>query len=64
MNVDNKGNLSMDNNPITIDFICEKFKGQTITIEIIADNTLLLDKFSEIFKRFEKENFKVITGKE
>ena len=60
--VDNNGVLTMDNKSTTIDSICEKYRGQNISIEIIADNKLSLDKFSEIFIRLEKEGFKVLLG--
>ena len=52
----------MDNKSTTIDYLCEKYRGRNITIQIIADRKFPIDKFSEIFKRLENENFKVLLG--
>ncbi|HEY9044765.1 MAG TPA: hypothetical protein VIN08_02670 [Ohtaekwangia sp.] len=59
---DINGNLSIDNNSITLDSICQKYRRQNITIEIVADNRLSMDKFSEILKRLETEHFIVYLG--
>jgi biopolymer transport protein ExbD len=60
---DIRGDLFYDNKPVTLDLICEKYRGQNITIEISADKDLTIDKFSAILKRLEKEKFKVILAR-
>lgn len=60
--VNSKGLLSIDNKSANIDSICEKYHGQNMTIQIIADKELSFAKFLEISKRLERENFKVIIG--
>lgn len=63
LKIDVNGKLSINNKSITIDSLCEKYKGQNITIEIIADGEMSYDQFSNISTRLEKENFKIILGK-
>lgn len=58
--VDINAQLSLENKPISIEALCEKYEGQDVTIEIIADTKLTIDKFSEIFQRLNEERFKII----
>ncbi|MDB5283191.1 MAG: hypothetical protein JWO06_2266 [Bacteroidota bacterium] len=61
--IDSTGNINIATEPVSLDSICEKYKGQPITIRIIADRNLAFDKIEGILNRFEKEKFTVLLGK-
>lgn len=62
VNIDSIGMLSINNKPVDIHSLCEQYRGQNITIKIIADTRLSVEKFGEILNVFEREKFKVFLG--
>ncbi len=58
--IDNRGNLLLNDSSITLEAICDRYKGQNIRIELIPDESLPADKLISILDKLRSSGFAVI----